>query len=467
MNSSLNVSNVVVKNVPQYNVEQKKNDNLYRVNFRADNNDQFVRQSRPKAPVYTQPPMLDKQSQLARMIEEQEKAQKKEKTKQNLSWGIGIAASLAIIIMAVSSMRRGGAGGGMIDETATAIKKEGKEMWRELANELGMDDLILSNVLKKSETEISNCIKHGDRLKLMSSKPLFSVLLYGPPGTGKTAYSMAIAKKFPGSEFAYLKVGTMKDKYLGGSEQKINAAIDNICKRADELLAEYKTELGKVIGEDIVKKGDKKEIAKAILQDKKAGKTIPEQKRVFVLADEIDSIMMVDNSLNAKTSNDLLNEFKTGFTDKLGKHENITVFGCTNLSINPAKYTTLDGKTLDSAMLDRFQQKILVDSPSQEQFLGKIAKHFEGSEAEYISKDISKDSPIIQELCDFMASKNASFREFNNLLETAPYKMVHEERALEIKDLITKLEDMKASLNISDVEFANFIKKIESQGYKV
>ena len=65
-----------------------------------------------------------------------------------------------------------------------------------------------------------------------------------------------------------------------------------------------------------------------------------------------------------------------------------------------------------------------------------------------------------------MSSKKASFREFNNLLETAPYKMVHEERALEIKDLITKLEDMKASLNISDKEFADFIKRIESMGYK-
>ena len=289
MNNIQTVGNFALKNQQNPEVETQQN-NVRKINFKADYQGQ---------PRYTQPAILQQQPQqdyFSKMLEEQEKEQKKAKRKQNLSWGIGIASGIAIIGMAIMSMRGGRAISGIADETATAIKKEEKEMWRKLANELGIEDLILSDALKKSETEITNCIKYGDKLKLMNSKPLFSVLLYGPPGTGKTAYSMAIAKKFPGSEFAYLKIGTMKDKYLGGSEQKINAAIDNICKRADELLVEYKTELGKVIGEDIVKKGDKKEIAKAILEAKKAGKTIPEQKRVFVLADEIDSIMMVDNS---------------------------------------------------------------------------------------------------------------------------------------------------------------------------
>lgn len=342
------------------------------------------------------------------------------------------------------------------DEAITLTDDAVKSLWRNIEKEKSVDELILPKKLKDLATTIENSIKNPDRLRAMNSDPIFSVLLYGPPGTGKTAFSMGIAKKFKGSEFAYLDVGTMKDMWHGGSEKKINALIDNICARADVLLKEYHTELGKVIGEDVVKRGNKKEIAKAIMEAKKAGKTIPEQKRIFVLADEIDSIMMVDNSHGAKLSNDMLNEFKKGFTDKLGRHENITIFGCTNLKIDPKAAMTVDGKMLDKAMLDRFEAKELVDLPNKEQLLGTFKKHFAGIEEDIVSKDITnvKNGSVIDKLCEFMASTNRiSFREFNSILKGAPRTIANETRPLEARDLVNYFREHLSSYNIPPEEF--------------
>ena len=144
-------------------------------------------------------------------------------------------------------------------------------MWRSIEEALGLDDLILSQSLRTNAQSIHNCIKDPSKLELMGSKPIFSILLYGPPVTGKTTYATAIAKKYPGSKLAFLDVGTMKDMWHGGSEKKISAMIDDICKEADKLLKEYNDELAKVIDPDIFKSGDKVKIAKAIEAANKAG----------------------------------------------------------------------------------------------------------------------------------------------------------------------------------------------------
>lgn len=71
------------------------------INFRADDKQQV--QYRP-APVMTRPPMND-QVILQKMIQEQQKKEKQQKLKQNLSWGIGIASGVAIIAMVLSQFK--------------------------------------------------------------------------------------------------------------------------------------------------------------------------------------------------------------------------------------------------------------------------------------------------------------------------------------------------------------------------
>ncbi|MBQ7126490.1 ATP-binding protein [bacterium] len=389
----------------------------------------------------------------------------------------GIAVLLSLGTRGISRIRMNRASKVAPQETLDDKLKENftqhsKEMWRDITKEKGLDDLILSKTLKDNAQEIENCVYYSEKLKLMGSEPLFSVLLYGPPGTGKTAYATAIGKKFPGSKFAFLDVGTMKDMYHGGSEMKINAMIDEICMEADKLLKEYKDELAKVIDPKIVENGNKLEIAKAIDEAKKAGKTIPIQKRAFVLADEIDSIMMVDEGNGAKLSNDMLNEFKKGFTDKLGRHENVTVFGCTNLSIDVDAHKVIGGKELDTAMLDRFQLKFEVPNPDKFQIKGFINKHLlnlEGSP--YVNPDLIKGAKgenkqyeaAIDKLSEFLTDSNhsSSFRTVTAaVLQKAPRDIVHKDVLLDFMDYINAIESQLNNFHVEKSEFNKFKQEI-------
>ena len=88
----------VLGNLPQaqdYSV-QKGQSNLYRVNFKNNGNDQFVRNSQRNQ--ITTDPFEDRNAAIQRAIEKQQSDQKKQKAKQNLSWGIGLAASTVMLI---------------------------------------------------------------------------------------------------------------------------------------------------------------------------------------------------------------------------------------------------------------------------------------------------------------------------------------------------------------------------------
>jgi hypothetical protein len=193
------------------------------------------------------------------------------------------------------------------------------------------------------------------------------------------------------------------------------------------------------------------------------------------LADEIDSIMMVDNSHGAKLSNDMLNEFKKGFTDKLGRHENITVFGCTNLPIDVESKTVMGtAKELDSAMLDRFQLKYEVGAPDKDQLLGLLKKtysKYEGSP--YIDERLIKgvkgeDSDIqrgFEEMCKMLASdpqnRQFNFRKLKSIISESPRRIAHEDRPLAFKDLVDMIESQKSNYKITDEAFAEFKKKVQ------
>ena len=80
-----------------------------------------------------------------------------------------------------------------------------------------------------------------------------------------------------------MDVTKLSSEYVGRTEKNINQAIEEICRVAQQN---------------------------------------PKQK-IFVFIDEIDSVIMVDDSNTKKHSNDVLNEFKRCFTERLGKEDNI------------------------------------------------------------------------------------------------------------------------------------------------
>ena len=133
MNNVQSVGSIALK---RQQINENNKNNIQRISFKADN-DQFVRQNRPKGAVYTQPAIVQnaQQDPYIRMLEKQENEQKKAKRKQNLSWGIGIASGLAIIAMVASQFFRGGKDSAKVKELTEAVKHIKNDVIKREANE--------------------------------------------------------------------------------------------------------------------------------------------------------------------------------------------------------------------------------------------------------------------------------------------------------------------------------------------
>lgn len=323
-------------------------------------------------------------------------------------------------------------------------------IYEDLSKDLAIKDMSLHKSLESTTKELITQISKPDELAARGGRGTRSILLYGPPGTGKTTYAKAIAKEIPDTKFVALDVTKMKDKYVGETEKNLNALIDKVCEDAAAMSAKYNEELGKVIGEDIVKSGDKKAIQNAIEEAKKAGKELPKQERIVVFIDEIDSVMMVDKSDSAKFSNDVLNEFKKGFTEKLAKQDNIITIGATNLEIDTKKAMAGDGKTLDKPMLDRFASKVRVPNPDAKQIEDTIINHYK--DKSLVSKELKEKNARLTKLASFMAKDDhqMSFRKLLSVFDKTANRTTGSGKNVTIDDIKATLKEMKEELHISD-----------------
>ena len=325
-----------------------------------------------------------------------------------------------------------------------------KNIYEDLKKDLSIKDMSLHESLKSTTKSLINQISNYGEILERGGNGTRSILLYGPPGTGKTTYAKAIAKEIPNTKFVALDVTKMKDKYVGETEKNLNMLIDKVCEDAAKMTQKYNEELAKVIGEDIVKSGDKKAIQKAITEAKAAGKTLPEQERIVVFIDEIDSVMMVDKSDSAKFSNDVLNEFKKGFTEKLGKHENIITIGATNLEIDAKKAAAADGKTLDKPMLDRFASKIRVPNPDAGQIEDTIIRHY--ADKNLVDNELKTKNPKLKKLATYMAKEehNVSFRTLISIFNKTADETAGSNKNVSINDIKNILKKMKDELHMND-----------------
>ena len=308
-------------------------------------------------------------SDIDSFIKEREKQQKSAKRKEYIYYGfLGTLAATAI--GSLYFMAKQGKGMGK-------TTNELKEIWSDLTKSAKIDDLALPESLRNFMSKFKNSVNNPEVLKNRGGKPTKSVLLYGPPGTGKTTFAKALAKEFPDSKFASLDVTSLGSEFQSVSERNLNNAVDMICKEAD------------------------------------ANPT----KKFFVFIDEIDSVMMVDNSLSAKHSNDMLNEFKKCFTEKLGKRDNIITIGATNLPIDIEKGVVIGGKKLDRPMLDRFSEKVLVDLPTKDQIINTVKYHYKNSSM--VSDKIKSGSEELNKIAEFLSrpEHNTSFRTLDSIYD--------------------------------------------------
>ncbi len=346
-------------------------------------------------------------------IKEREKQQKSAKRKEYIYYGfLGTLAATAIVgAYAAIKGPRG------VGKTTNELK----EIWSDLTKSAKTDDLALPDSLRNFMSKFKNSVNNPEVLKNRGGKPTKSVLLYGPPGTGKTTFAKALAKEFPDSKFASLDVTSLGSEFQSVSERNLNKAVDMICKEAD------------------------------------ANPT----KKFFVFIDEIDSVMMVDNSLSAKHSNDMLNEFKKCFTEKLGKRDNIITIGATNLPIDIEKGVVIGGKKLDRPMLDRFSEKVLVDLPTKEQIINTVKYHYKDSSM--VSDKLKSGSTELDKVAEFLAKPehNTSFRTLDSIYDATAASIKGTEKNVEIEDILKTIKSKQHEMNFTDADFAKLLSDLK------
>lgn len=346
-------------------------------------------------------------------IKQQKKEQKKAKVNQGIYYAF-LGTLGASAIASIYYMRKQ-------NKSLEKPVNELKEIWSDLTKSSKLDDMALPDSLKKFTSKFKNSVENPDILKARGGRPTKSLLLYGPPGTGKTTFAKALAKEFPDSKFASLDVTSLGSEYQSVSERNLNKAVDMICQEADKDPA----------------------------------------KKFFVFIDEIDSVMMVDNGMGAKHSNDMLNEFKKCFTEKLGKRKNIITIGATNLPIDVEKGIALGGKKLDRPMLDRFSEKVLVDLPTKEQIANSVKYHYR--DANLVSDKLKNGSVELDKISEFLSKKecNTSFRTLDAIYDAAASSIKGQDKKVDVIDIVRTIANKQNELNFDNKEFMKLISDLK------
>lgn len=342
-------------------------------------------------------------------------AQKNEK----ILAGLSLLGVLAMVGIALSKDVRKG-GNETIQTVNTTVKNS--KIWEDISNCMSIKEMSLPQGLKKAIEKITKTIEKPEIIKERGGRGVKTILLYGPPGTGKTTFAKGIAKHFDNARFAAIDVTSLNSKWVGETEKNVQKAIVEICEEAD----------------------------------KNPGT------KFFVFIDEIDSIMMEDESSIKKHSNDVLNEFKRCFVDKLGKRDNIITIGATNIPIDVEKGITSAGKKLDGPMLDRFDEKILVDRPNAEQIEDAIANIYKNKKL--VNTDIfKKGSEKLKILSEFLAVKRheVSFRTINSIIEATASSIEDDAKKVDMQDIFDTIVAKRSELKIKyDTELIELAEKL-------
>jgi transitional endoplasmic reticulum ATPase len=112
--------------------------------------------------------------------------------------------------------------------------------------EISFDDIAgLEDVKRTITMQMLNPIKHKEKYAFYDKKTGGGVLLFGPPGTGKTMIAKAIAHEV-GAKFYNIKGSDIVSKWVGESEQNINALFEQA--RKDERAIIFVDEMDSLFG---------------------------------------------------------------------------------------------------------------------------------------------------------------------------------------------------------------------------
>ena len=403
-------ANTPIYNQPPVIVENVPN-NVRRVNFKAEN-DSFVKQ---KTPVYTQPPMLDQQAAMRKAIEDQKKAQKNAKRKQNLITALTLAGTAVMLIyfgrallkdirldrLAKEAAENGDPSGAM-REVGVKTKQDLLELFQDVSKEKSFEDIKMSGTLKKQLEAIMDKIQNPAKYEEAMQELEQMYIFWGPPGTGKTTFVNAMCKKFGIKPFKY-DMGILKGGYQGTTE-------NNMTK-----------------------------VSKVFLEEHRAQRAKNPNHISIMFFDECDEVFLEATGPNRNANNEIMSRFKQ-YLNEWREEPGVMVFCCTNK--HPDE--------LNEAIRDR-GARVFIENPVWEALSENFFAHFapakEGKICENLRKSTKKSDKFFQ-IIQANDYRNFAYRD----LQRIGWKSTEEIPAhtLGLDDIIERA--LKADLNLSTAE---------------
>ena len=433
MTNLMNVSNVVLNKQVDSGTENKPN-NLYKINFKNDGKDKFVRQGQQKGAVYTQPAILNPKTTMNIKTTDYEKERQKQKTKQNLITGISLAATLVMLAyfgramykdikldkLARQAAQEGGPTGAQ-RELGIKTREELLALFTDVSHEKSFEDIKMSGTLKKQLTAImdklQNPAKYSEAMQELEQMYIF----WGPPGTGKTTFVNAICKKFGIKPFKY-DMGILKGGYQGTTENNMT------------------------------------NVSKVFLEEHRAARAKNPNHISIMFFDECDEVFLEAIGPNRNANNEIMSRFKQ-YLNLWREEPGVMVMCCTNK--HPDQ--------LNSAIRDR-GTRIFIENPVWEALSENFFAHFEKAKPGAIAENLTKRTKKSDEFFKIIqANKDRDFayRELQRIgwktTDTIPDGHVLSlndiiKRALNadiglnqteknaLKDLLTKTDDLMATV---------------------
>lgn len=394
-----NVSNAIsFKN--QQPIEMVKRNNVYNINYKASGNDEYVRQNR--APMQSQLPIYDQRVAQVKAYEEARKKQRKQNMKQNVTWGLGIAVSLAFLAVLLPQVFGKGpkVPGGF---------SMGNMKFQNFTNDASIADLRTTKTLAPKVREF-----FIDMLESANIDPKYikraglsykafpnAGLLLGPSGAGKTEVVKMHAKARD-AEMLVIKLGDFANSYVDGTATNMTKMFNDLKKMFDA----------------------------------------NPNKRYVILFDEADGIAKKLGDITA--DKDYLNKNRQAFLtglDIIMPAKNLEVFAATNVPLNQ----------MDEAVISRFGKNVQFELPNTEQLIEGLKFHLKDCEGLVDGTfDFFKDkADEIKAFAEKMVGKKYSFRDLQ--------KMTTDAQAIYAREMNAQKKDLNFG-----VEY--LIKAMESKG---
>ena len=237
-------------------------------------------------------------------------------------------------------------------------------------NVKSIDELSGLNNIKDFINSYETILKNPEVQKEHNIQEFSSLLFWGVPGTGKTSAAMGIAKKLD-ADYIQIDKEFFDSMFVSEGSKKLAEMVDQIERHA---------------------------------------KNNP-QKRIIVFMDEIDGTISIDQSTNARHSEDLVNTLKRGLTYLQEECNNIIFIGATNKDPNGIKSDNI-GVRLNPAILSRFKYQIEFPLPEKEAIKDAWVKLMRTGSGK--DKFTQAENDVIS---DEFYKLGMSFRDLNNVAD--------------------------------------------------